>query len=137
MPTSSRSLSEYARSLLDREDNAGLRPSHAGYLDPNAFQDARYTDLLPALDARLSRLRYSLISMLLAGIYFGLLVGHWLLVTSTWQGIALWVLPVGLVCLYAVVTARSMFRRMRHLHETRAVLRALAHTHAPVLSDEA
>jgi hypothetical protein len=133
---SSPSLVTYARSLLDREDNAGLRPSHIGYLVPEAFQDARYADLLPALDARLSRIRYSLISMLLAGIYFGLLVGHWLFSTATWQGIAGWAVPVGLVGVYAVVTARNMLRRMRHLHETRAVLGACAELQVRALSDE-
>lgn len=137
MPAASRPLLAHARSLLDRETNDGLRASHVGYLDPDAFQDARYADLLPALDARASRYRYSLVSMLLAGIYFGLLVGHWLLSLVTWQAVASWMLPVGLVCLYAVVTARNMLNRLRQLHETRAVIETLARTQVATLSDEA
>ena len=135
MPASSSPLRRYARSLLDREDNAGLKPSHVGYLDPYAFDEDRFDTLLPALDARVSRIHYSLISMLLAGIYFGLLVGHWLFHTSTWMGIAGWALPVGLVGLYAIVTARNMLRRLNRLHETRAVLHALTRTHRDSVAD--
>jgi len=112
-----------------------LKPSHVGYLDPGAFDEERFNALLPALDARASRIYYSLISMLLAGIYFGLLVGHWLFTTSTWAGIAGWVLPVGLVGLYAIVTAHNMLRRLKRLHETRSVLHALVQTKPDAVAD--
>lgn len=130
MPASLSSLEAHVLDHIDPSDNDGYRPQHLGYLDFAAFEDGNYGALLPALDARIANVRYSLVSMLLAGIYFGLVMGHWLFATEPWTAVAGWAVPVVVVSLYAIVTARNQFQRLQRLHEARAVVEALATTAA-------
>jgi hypothetical protein len=128
MSASLSSLEAHALKRIGPSDNDGYRPNHLGYLDFEAFEDGEYTALLPALDARITNVHYSLVSMLLAAIYFGLVVGHWLFATAPWTAVAGWAVPVGIVSLYAIITARNQFRRLQRLHEARAVVESLAAT---------
>jgi hypothetical protein len=63
--------------------------------------------------------------MLVAGIYFGLLVGFWLVDGSTWSAIALWSVPALLVTLYGAYATHQTVLEIRHLSEARALLRLL------------
>lgn len=126
MPASSHLLTARALDLLDHDDEEGFRTSHLEQFDFSAFEEGRYGELVQDLEDRLSRERYSVISMLLAGIYFGLLMGHWLLDTSSWLLIARWAIPVGLVAVYAIVTARNILNRIERLSQAQALVHALA-----------
>ena len=90
---------------LDPHGSEGARTALSGVVDLEALDEERYETVLSAVDDRLSQARYSLISMLVAGIYFGLLVGFWLVDGSTWGAIALWAVPVLLVTLYGAYAA--------------------------------
>lgn len=125
MSASSHLLTARALDLLDHNDEEGFRTSHLEQFDFSAFEEGRYGELVQDLEDRLSRERYSVISMLLAGIYFGLLMGHWLLDTSSWLLIARWAIPVGLVAVYAVVTARNILNRIERLSQAQALVHAL------------
>ena len=117
------------RQVLDRlapHGSEGVRTELAGVVDLKALDDERYGDVLESVDSRLSTAQYSLISMLVAGIYFGLLVGHWLMDLTSWLLVARWVVPVGLVALYAIVTARNILDRMQRLSKARALIEHLA-----------
>jgi len=103
----------------------GLRTSLAGVVDLEALEENRYDDVLASVDSRLSTAQYSLISMLVAGIYFGLLVGYWLLSLATWWHAVRWALPVLLVTIYAVYSAYRTVREIHDLAEARALLSVL------------
>ena len=64
--------------------------------------------------------------MLLAGIYFGLLIGHNLFALGSTEEILWWALPVLLVSIYAIVTATHLCQRIETLGEAKALVRALA-----------
>lgn len=115
----------HAERLLQRYDNEDFKSDHLGYLDHDAISDGRLGPAASALDARMERDRYSLISMLLAGIYFGLLIGANLFATHSTAAILWWVLPVLLVSAYAIVTATNILHRLQELARTKAVVEAL------------
>lgn len=104
----------------------GVRTELAGVVDLEALEQERYDEVLESVDARLSTAQYSLISMLVAGIYFGLLVGTWLVSISSWIHITRWVVPVLLVTIYAVYSSYHTIREIRELSEARSLLRTLA-----------
>ena len=110
---------------LDPHGSEGVRAALSGVVDLEALEKRQYEDVLGAVDQRLSGARYSLLSMLVAGIYFGLLVGFWLVNGSTWGTIALWVIPVLLVTAYGLYSTHQIVRRIRHLSEARALLQLL------------
>lgn len=110
---------------LDPHGSEGARTALSGVVDLEALEERRYETVLSAVDDRLSQVRYSLISMLVAGIYFGLLVGFWLVDGSTWGTIALWAVPVLLVTIYAAYATYQTVLEIRHLSEARALLRLL------------
>ena len=110
---------------LDPHGSEGARTALSGVVDLEALDDRRYGEVLAAVDDRLSQARYSLLSMLAAGIYFGLLVGFWLVNGSTWGAIARWALPVLLVTTYGLYATHRAIRRIRHLSEARALLHLL------------
>jgi hypothetical protein len=97
----------------------------ASVVDLDALENEKYGQVAESVDDRLSTAHYSLISMLVAGIYFGLLVGAWLVDFSSWPQVLLWTLPVGVVTLYAVYAAHQTLREIYHLSEARSLLRAL------------
>ncbi|PSQ80373.1 MAG: hypothetical protein BRD41_05300 [Bacteroidetes bacterium QS_1_63_11] len=94
-------------------------------MDLEALEKREYGTVLATVEQRLSRAWYSLLSMILAGIYFGLLVGFWLIDGSTWEAIALWAVPVLLVSTYGAYAAHQTILQIRHLAEARALLRLL------------
>jgi len=104
----------------------GLRTELAGVVDLEALEEERYEEVLESVDARLSTAQYSLISMLVAGIYFGLLVGTWLVSIASWTHVLRWGLPVLLVTIYAVYSSYQTIREIRELSEARSLLRMLA-----------
>lgn len=110
---------------LDPHGSTGARAALSGVVDLEALEEHRYGEVLTAVNDRLSQARYSLLSMLVAGIYFGLLVGFWLVDGSTWGAIALWAVPVLLVTAYGVYAAYQTVVQIRHLSEARALLRLL------------
>ncbi|GEM_PF-2518717 len=110
---------------LDPHASDGARAALAGVVDLDALEEHRYEDVMATVDQRLSKARYSLLSMLVAGIYFGLLVGFWLVDGSTWGTIATWAVPVLLVSTYALYATYQTIRQIRHLSEARALLRLL------------
>ena len=110
---------------LDPHSSDGMQAALAGVVDLHALEEHRYGDVLTAVDQRLTQARYSLLSMLAAGIYFGLLVGLWLVDGSTWGRVALWVTPVLLVTVYGLYTTHQTVRQIRHLSETRSLLQLL------------
>ncbi len=110
---------------LDPHGSEGARAALSGVVDLEALEKRRYEEVLSAVDDRLSQARYSLLSMLVAGIYFGLLVGFWLVDGSTWGAIALWSVPILLVTTYGVYAAHQTVLQIRHLSEARALLRLL------------
>lgn len=115
-----------AQSLLQHYDNDDFNADHLGYLDREAIDDGEFRSVPAALDARMERDRYSLLSMLLAGIYFGLLVGHYLFSTGSTEAILWWLVPVLLVSAYAVVTATNLLRRLQELSRIKALVEAAA-----------
>ncbi len=110
---------------LDPHGSDGIQATLSGVVDLDALEERRYDEVLSAVDQRLTQARYSLFSMLVAGIYFGLLVGLWLVDGSTWGRIALWIGPVLLVTVYGLYATHQTIRQIRHLSETRALLRLL------------
>jgi uncharacterized membrane protein len=103
-----------------------VRSEFAGVVDLDALEQERYDEVLESVDARLSTAQYSLISMLVAGIYFGLLMGSWLVSTASWPLIVRWALPVLLVTVYAVYSSYHTVREIRQLSEARSLLSALS-----------
>jgi hypothetical protein len=116
------------RQVLDRlatHGSEGVRTELAGVVDLEALDDERYGDVLASVDSRLSTAQYSLISMLVAGIYFGLLVGHWLFTLSGWTASLWWIVPVLLVTTYAMYSSYHTIREIHELSEARALLQVL------------
>lgn len=116
---------------LDPHGSTGARAALSGVVDLEALEQQRYTDVVDAVDDRLSQARYSLVSMTVAGIYFGLLVGFWLVDTSTWSAFAQWLVPVLLVTAYGLYSTYQTALQIRHLSETRALLALLAERASP------
>jgi hypothetical protein len=116
---------------LAAHGSEGLRASLAGVVDLDALQERRYETVLESVEARLSSAQYSLMSMLVAGIYFGLLVGYWLMSLSTWGLVLRWLVPVLLVTVYAGYSSYQTLREMHDLAEARALLRVLNHSRSP------
>jgi hypothetical protein len=115
--------------VLDRlapHGSEGLRASLAGVVDLDALEEERYGEVLDSVDSRLSTAQYSLISMLVAGIYFGLLVGHWLFTLTAGPRAFWWAVPVLLVTTYAVYSSYHTIREIRELSEARSLLRVLS-----------
>jgi len=108
----------------------GLRASLTGVVDLEALENHRYEKVLESVDSRLSTAQYSLISMLVAGIYFGLVVGYWLLSLATWWHVARWTVPVVLVTTYALYSGYQTIQEIYELSEARALLCALRQHHA-------
>lgn len=108
-----------------------MRTELAGVVDLEALEEGRYDDVLESVDSRLSTAQYSLISMLVAGIYFGLLVGHWLFALASWSLVLQWLVPVALVTIYAVYSSYYTIVELRDLAEARALLHALDHEESP------
>lgn len=111
---------------LDPYGAEGTRTDLAGIIDLEALENERYQDVLDAVEARLSLARYSLISMLIAGIYFGLLVGLWLMDFSSWWSVMQWSIPALLVTIYGGYSTHQTVLQIRQLSEARALLVLLA-----------
>lgn len=120
MPTDS-IRSELAH-RLSPHGSEGARTNLSGVVDLEALRQGRYEDVLAAVDERLATARYSLISMVVAGIYFGLLAGLFLVDFSSWRPIFAWMTPVLLVTVYGVYTTHQTAVQIRDLSETRALL---------------
>ena len=110
---------------LRPHDGDGEQAALPGVMDSDALEEQRYGEVLGAIDQRLTQARYSLLSMVVAGIYFGLLVGLWLIDGSTWGRIALWATPVLLVTVYGLYATHQTIHQIRHLSEARSLLRLL------------
>ncbi len=110
---------------LDPHGSDAVQSALSGVVDLEALEERRYGEVLGAIDQRLTQSRYSLLSMVVAGIYFGLLVGLWLVDGSTWSRIALWLAPTLLVAVYGLYATHQTVRQIRHLSETRALLQIL------------
>lgn len=123
--------------LLDPHGTEGVRTALTGVVDLGALKENRYEEVLETVDERLSEARYSLLSMIVAGIYFGLLIGHWLVDGSTWGGVALWGGPVLFVTTYGLYATYQTVRLIRHLSEARALLQLLMHDSYQRGSDDA
>lgn len=113
---------------LDPHGSEGARTALSGVVDLKALEEQQYEEVLSTVDERLSQARYSLLSMLVAGIYFGLLVGFWLVDGSSWGSIALWGVPVLLVTIYGTYATHQTVLQIRHLAEARALLQLLMDT---------
>jgi hypothetical protein len=111
---------------LATHGSEGVRASLVGVVDLEALRDRRYDTVLESVEARLSAAQYSLMSMLVAGIYFGLLVGHWLVSLSSWGLIVRWIVPVLLVTIYAGYSSYHTIREIHDLSAARALLRVLS-----------
>ncbi|MFB6246978.1 MAG: hypothetical protein ABEL97_00230 [Salinibacter sp.] len=109
----------------------GVRAGLAGVVDLEALQERQYASVLESVEARLSSAQYSLLSMLVAGIYFGLLVGHWLMSFSSWGLVLRWLVPVLLVTIYAGYSSYHTLREIHDLSEARALLRVLRGGRSP------
>jgi len=105
--------------------SGGLRASLAGVVDLEALENEKYDEVLESIDARLSTAQYSLVSMLVAGIYFGLLTGTWLVGTTSWTVVLRWTIPVFLVTIYAVYSGYQTVQEIRELSEARSLLHTL------------
>ncbi len=123
---SSNALRAQVTDRLTPHGSEGVRTELAGVVDLEALDQERYDDVLESVDARLSTARYSLISMLVAGIYFGLLVGTWLVSIASWTHVTRWSVPVLLVTIYAVYSSYHTIREIQELSEARSLLRMLA-----------
>jgi len=110
---------------LDPHGSDGVQAALSGVVDLEALEERRYGKVVGAIDQRLSQARYTLLSMVLAGIYFGLLVGLWLVDGSTWGRMALWLAPTCLVAVYGLYATHQTVRQIRHLSEARVLLRIL------------
>lgn len=122
---------------LDPHGSEGARTALSGVVDLEALEERQYEDVLTTVDERLSQARYSLLSMLIAGIYFGLLVGFWLIDGSSWNNLVLWILPIFLVTTYALYSTHQTIRQIRHLSEARALIRLLLDQHSEGSNPEA
>jgi len=118
---STNALRAHVTDRLTPHGGEGVRTELADVLDQE-----RYDDVLESVNTRLSTARYSLISMLVAGIYFGLLVGTWLVSIASWTHVTRWAVPVLLVTIYAVYSSYHTIREIRELSEARSLLRMLA-----------
>ena len=116
---------------LSAHGSEGLRAELAGVIDLDALEQQRYGEVLESVDARLTTAQYSLVSMRIAGIYFGLLVGWWLLSLASWGLIARWLIPVLLVTVYAANASYQTIQEMRQLSEARALLTTLTEDPSP------
>lgn len=123
---SSKTLRSRAVERLAPHGSEGIRAGLSGVVDLDALKNERYDDVLDSVNDRLTMAQYSLVSMLVAGIYFGLLMGTWLVTVSTWPLILRWALPVGLVTIYAVYSSYQTIREIRALSEARILLRTIA-----------
>lgn len=110
---------------LSPHGSEGARAALTHVIDLEALEHERYEDVLETVDARLSRARYSIISMLVAGIYFGLLVGFWLVEFDSWMGILKWSVPALLVTIYGAYASYQTILQIRQLSEARALLHLL------------
>lgn len=110
---------------LDSHGSEGVRAALSGVVDLKALEEQQYEEVLGAVDQRLSRARYSLLAMVVTGIYFGLLVGHWLVNGSPWGTHVLWIVLVLLVTTYGLYATHQTVRQVRHLSEAQALLRLL------------
>jgi hypothetical protein len=118
-------LRSRATDRLAPHGSGGLRASLAGVVDLDALEEERYEDVLESVEARLSTAQYSLVSMLVAGIYFGLLVGSWLVSAMSWMLVLRWAVPVLLVTIYAVYSSYHTIQEIRELSEARSLLHTL------------
>lgn len=123
--SSSSSLQSRVLDRLSPHGTEGLRASLAGVIDLDALEQEQYDKVLESVDTRLTTAQFSLISMLVAGIYFGTLVGSWLLSFETWGLIVRWALPVLLVTIYAVVASYQTINEIRDLSEARVLITTL------------
>lgn len=121
----SNTLHSLVRDRLAPHSSTGLQTQLASVVDLDALEEQQYDEVIESVDERLSTAHYSLISMLVAGIYFGLLVGMWLVQFSSWESVLGWGLPVVLVTTYAVYASHQTLREIYHLSEARSLLRAL------------
>jgi hypothetical protein len=126
-PLSPETLQSRVNDRLASRGSDGVRSGLAGVVDLEALETERYGEVLESVDTRLSTARYSLVSMLVAGIYFGLLVGHWLISLSSWAHVLRWTVPVLLVTIYAVYSAYHTIREIHELSEARVLLALLNH----------
>lgn len=110
---------------LNPHGSDGAQAALDGVVDLDALREHRYEEVLGTVDERLTQARYSLLSMLASGIYFGVLVGFWLVDSSTWGNIALWAVPLSLVTVYGLYATHQTVHQIRHLSEARALLRLL------------
>lgn len=110
---------------LVRHGSTGTRTSLSGIVDMETLEKQQYAKVLEAVDDRLTKVRYTLFSMVLAGIYFGLLVGLWLVDFSSWESLLKWTIPVVLVTIYGTYSTHQTATQIRHLSETRALLALL------------
>ena len=108
--------------------SGGLRASLAGVVDLEALEDERYDEVLESVENRLSTAQYSIVSMLVAGIYFGLLVGSGLVSTASWGLTARWLVPVLLITTYAIYASYQTIQEIRELSEARSLLYTLEET---------
>lgn len=122
---SSRVLQSQVVDRLSAHGSDGVRADLAGVVDLEALNDERYNDVLNSVNSRLSTAQYSLVSMLVAGIYFGLLVGELLFSLATWTLVLRWLVPVLLVTTYAVYSSYQTIQEIYELSEARALLRLL------------
>ena len=118
-------LRSHVTDRLSAHGSEGVRTELASVVDLEALEDKQYDAVLESVEARLSTTQYSLISMLVAGIYFGLLVGAWLMSTASWLLISRWAIPVLLVTIYAGYSSYQTIREIRQLSEARSLLLAL------------
>lgn len=100
----------------------GAQASLVGIVDEEDLEEERYGEVLESVEDRLSQARFSLISMIVSGIYFGLLVGLWLVDFSTWSRIAQWSVPVLLVMTYGIYSTHQTASQIRQLSEARMLL---------------
>ena len=129
VPTSS--LRSRVTDRLAPHGSGGVRASLAGVVDLEALDQGRYGEVLESVDARLETAQYSLVSMLVAGIYFGLLTGSWLMSTASWELVARWAAPVLLVTTYAVYSSYQTIQEMQRLSEARSLLHTLERLSSP------
>lgn len=125
------SLRSRVTDRLSSHGSGGLRASLAGVVDLDALHQERYGEVLESVEARLSTAQYSLVSMLVAAIYFGLLVGSWLMSTASWPLIARWAVPVLLITIYGIYASYETIQEIRELSEARSLLRTLERPPAP------
>lgn len=124
-PSRSETIQARVVDQLSPHGSEGARAALTHVIDLEALEHGRYHEVLETVNARLSRARYSLISMLVAGIYFGLLVGFWLMDFSSWMVILQWSIPAVLVTIYGVYASYQTIVQIRQLSEARALLHLL------------